>query len=108
MVNTTVPDHQDRRYDMTVEEYLTDVDSIYYQLSTIVSGKQLLADGNNLLIAAEVPRLTDILDNRGKLTKVRFSTLILPPDTQIDNVGTDHCAINFGGVRLTIWPTTRR
>ena len=92
---------------MTIEEYLTGVDSIYYQLSVIVEGKQLLVAGKNLLIEAKVPRLTDILDNRGKLTKVRFSTLVLPPGTKIDSVGTDHCIINFGDARLVIWPTIR-
>jgi len=93
---------------MTIEEYLTDVDSIYYQLSVIVEGKQLFADGKKLLIVANVPRLTDILDTGGKFTKVRFSTLYLPSTTEIDSIGTDHCVINFGDARLAIWPTNRK
>ena len=93
---------------MTIEEYLTDVDSIYYQLSVIVKGKQLLADGNNLVLEGEVTRLVDIHDTSGKLTKARFSTLYLPPGTKIDTLGDGSAVINYGGVHLTIWPTNRR
>lgn len=89
---------------MTIEEYLTGVKRIYYQLSVIVKGKQLLTDGNNLLLEAEVPRLTDIWED-GKLKKVRFSTLYLPPETEVDKVGLDHAIINYGEVHLTIWPS---
>ena len=88
---------------MTIEEYLTDVDRIYYQLSVIVKGKQLLADGNNLMLEAEVPRLTDIW-KEGKLWKVRFSTLYLPPTIEVDMIGEGFAVINYGGVHLTIWP----
>ena len=89
---------------MTIEEYLTDVKRIYYQLSVIVKGKQLLADGNNLMLEAVVPRLTDIW-KEGKLWKVRFSTLYLPPTTEVDVIGEDYAVINYGDVHLTIWPT---
>jgi len=93
-----------RRTDMTIEEYLRDVKRIYYQLSVIVKGKQLLADGNNLLLEGDVSRLTDILDDNGRLKKVRFSTLYLPPATEIDMLGEGFAVINYGDVRLTIWP----
>ena len=89
---------------MTIEEYLADVKRIYYQLSVIVEGKQLLADGNNLLIEGEASRLTDIQDNEGKLIAVRFPTLRLPPTTKVDKEGVDHAVINYGNVRLVIWP----
>ena len=89
---------------MTIEEYLTGVDRIYYQLSVIVEGKQLLVDGNSLFLDGEVPRLTDIRDMDGKLGKVRFSTLSIPAQTEIDVVGIDHAIINYGDIHLTIWP----
>jgi len=89
---------------MTIEEYLSGVDRIYYQLAVIVKGKQLLADGNNLLIEGEVSRLTDIQNNEGKLVAVRFPTLRLPPATKVDKIGADYAIINYGDVHLTIWP----
>lgn len=90
---------------MTIEEYLTDVKRIYYQLSVIVEGKQLLADGNRLFLEGEVSRLTDIRDNEGKLSKVRFATLSIPAATEVDKVGVDHVVINYGNMHLAIWPT---
>jgi len=89
---------------MTIEEYLTDVKRIYYQLSVIVKGKQLLASGNNLLLEGSVPRLTDIRDHKGTLGKVRFVSLSIPAATEIDKPGTDHAIIDYGGVHLVIWP----
>lgn len=89
---------------MTIEEYLTDVKRIYYQLSVIVKGKQLLADGNNLVLQGDVPRLTDIQDHKGRLGEVRFVSLSVPAATVIDKIGVDHAIINYGGVHLVIWP----
>jgi len=89
---------------MTIEEYLTGVKRVYYQLAVIVKGKQLLADGKSLLLEGDVLRLTDIRDDMGKLTSVRFTTLRLPPTTKVDKVGTDYAVINYGEVHLTIWP----
>lgn len=82
---------------MTIEEYLTGVAKIYYQMSVIVKGKQLLTLG-------KTHRLTDIRDDKGMLGTIRFSTLSLPAATEVDNVGSDHAAIDFGGAYLTIWP----
>jgi len=89
---------------MTIEEYLTGVKRVYYQLSIIVEGKQLLADGNSLLLEGSVSRLTDIRDDMGRLISVRFPTLRLPPTTMVDKEGVDHAVINYGNVRLVIWP----
>lgn len=82
---------------MTIEEYLTDVKRIYYQMSIIVRGKQILATGNTA-------RMTDIRDSKGKLNTIRFSTLSLPAGTEVGRIGTGCAAIDFGGVHLVIWP----
>ena len=84
---------------MTIEEYLVDVKRIYYQMSVIVKGKQILATGNTT-------RMTDIRvrDSKGRLGTVRFSTLSLPASTKVDRIGTGCAAIDFGGVHLVIWP----
>ena len=89
---------------MTIEAYLDGVKRIYYQLSVLVEGKQLLADGNNLLLEAEVSRLTDLRDGRHRLSKVRFANLSIPAATEIDELGRDYVIINFGNARLVIWP----
>lgn len=88
---------------MTIEEYLTDVTKIYYQVSVIIKGRQLLVDGT-------VHRSTDLLDCNGKLSNVRFSNLLLPADTKVEDEkgkGRDHRIINFGDTRLVIWPIIR-
>lgn len=75
---------------MTIQEYLVGVKRIYYQMSTIVKGKQIVASGRT-------HRLTDIFDT------IRFSTLSLPAATEI-KPGTGRAVIDFGGVHLVIWP----
>lgn len=78
---------------MTIEEYLRNVKKIYYQVSVIVEGKQLLIDNS-------CRRLMDIQGS----TQVRFVSLSLPATTEVDDVGRDYVVINFGNVRLVIWP----
>ncbi len=84
---------------MTIEEYLVDVRRIYYLMSVIVDGKQILASPGHA-----THRLTDIRDSKGKLNTIRFSALSLPAATEIGETSFDHAVINFGGVHLVIWP----
>ena len=81
---------------MTIEEYLADVKEIYYQMSVKVAGKQLIALG-------KTHRLTDIIRDGKKPSMIRFSTLSLPAETNVDKVYSDRAVIYYGGVRLVIW-----
>jgi len=87
---------------MTIEEYLVDVREIYYQMSARVKGKQIL-------VGSRTHRLTDVRDSNGVLNTIRFATstgsvLSLPAAIKVDETYFDRAAINFGGVRLVIWP----
>jgi len=84
---------------MTLEEYLTDVTKIYFQVTTIIKGRQLLVDGI-------FDRSPDIRDSAGKLRHIRFSDLLLlPASTKIDNISRDYAIVNSGDTRVVIWPT---
>lgn len=88
---------------MTVEEFLVDVEEIYYQVSA-------RANGGQILVSSRTRRLADVRDSNGILSTIRFctpncSTLSLPATTEVDEMYSDRAAINYGGMRLVIWPT---
>jgi len=84
---------------MTIEEYLTDVNRIYFQVTTSIKGKQLLVDGL-------FDRSPDIRDSEGKLRHIRFSDLLLlPASTEISNITRDYAIVTSGDTRVVIWPT---
>lgn len=82
---------------MTVADYLCGVKRIYYQLSIIVEGKQLLIENS-------CQRLTDIQGS----SQIRFSSLSIPAATKVDKIGRDYAVINYDKTRLVIWPKEER